>query len=74
MAESSTLMTIFLHALKRLPLQAIFDGDPYESRRTALKGEKLMWVLVAFQLLIAVFNWVQPDNHNAETTPECLAR
>ena len=24
--------------------------------------------------LIAVFRWVRPDTHNAQTTPECRAR
>jgi len=24
--------------------------------------------------LIAVLKWERPDNHNAQTTPECLAR
>jgi hypothetical protein len=32
-------------------VQAIFDADPYESRRDALKGAKLLWVLVAYQML-----------------------
>ena len=39
MKKSITLMTMFLQVLKRVPVQSIFDGDPYESRRTALKGE-----------------------------------
>lgn len=51
MQESSTVMTLFLHVLKRVPVQTIFDHDPYESRRRALKGSKLLWLLVAFQLL-----------------------
>jgi len=44
-------MTLLLHVLKRVPVQTIFDRDPYESRRTALKGSKLLRLLVAFQLL-----------------------
>lgn len=55
MQESSTLLTLLLWALKRVPVQAIFDRDPYESRRTALKGSKLLWLLVAFQLLKTPF-------------------
>ncbi len=55
MSESITLMTMFLQALKRVPVQTIFDRDPYESRRTALKGERLLWLLVAFQLLKSRF-------------------
>lgn len=49
MAESITLVSLRLQALKHLPLQEIFDCDPYESRRTALKGETLVHALVASQ-------------------------
>ncbi len=55
MQESSTVMTLLLHVLKRVPVQTIFEQDPYESRRTALKGSKLLWLLVAFQLLKSSF-------------------
>jgi DDE family transposase len=51
MAESITLVSLMLQALKQIPLQAIFDRDPYESRRTALKGETLLHVLVAYQMV-----------------------
>jgi hypothetical protein len=51
MAESITLVGLMLQALKQVPIQDIFDRDPYESRRTALKGPKLMEVLVIHQLL-----------------------
>jgi Transposase DDE domain len=51
MAESITLVGLMLQALKQVPMQEIFDQDPYESRRTALKGEKLLHVLVAYQLV-----------------------
>jgi hypothetical protein len=51
MAESITLVSLRLHALKHVPVQEIFDRDPYESRRTALKGEKLVQVLVAYQMV-----------------------
>ncbi len=55
MLKSITLMTMFLQALKRVPVQVIFNRDPYESRRTALTGERLLWLLVAFQLLKSRF-------------------
>lgn len=55
MAKSITLITMFLQALKRVPVQTIFDRDPYESRRTALKGERLLWLLVAFQMIKSRF-------------------
>lgn len=51
MAESITLVSLMLHALKHVPVQEIFDRDPYESRRTALKGERLLHVLVAYQMV-----------------------
>ena len=51
MAESITLVSLMLRALKHVPVQEIFDRDPYESRRTALKGEKLVQVLVAYQMV-----------------------
>ena len=55
MQESNTVLTVLLRVLKRVPVQAIFDRDPYESRRTALKGSKLLWLLVAFQMLKSPF-------------------
>jgi len=51
MPESITLVSLMLHALKCVSVQDIFDRDPYESRRTALKGEKLLHVLVAYQMV-----------------------
>jgi hypothetical protein len=51
MAESITLVGLMLQALKQVPLQEIFAQDPYESRRTALKGERLLQVLTVHQLL-----------------------
>jgi Transposase DDE domain len=51
MPQSITLVSLMLQALKQIPLQEIFDRDPYESRRTALKGETLMHVLVAYQMV-----------------------
>ena len=39
-----------LHALSCVPAQDLFDRDPSESRRTVLKGERLLPVFVAYQL------------------------
>jgi hypothetical protein len=51
MPESITLVGLMLQALKHVPVQDIFDQEPYESRRTALKGAKLLQVLVAYQMV-----------------------
>ena len=51
MIESITVITLLLSALDRVPLQAIFDRDPYESRRRALPGARLVKVLVVYQLI-----------------------
>jgi hypothetical protein len=51
MAESITLVGLMLQALTQVPVQDIFAQDPYEARRTALKGEKLLRVLTAYQLI-----------------------
>lgn len=48
--EPLTLVTLLLAAIDRVPTQAIFDNDPYESRRTALPGARLLKVLAFFQL------------------------
>lgn len=40
-----------LRAFKHVPVQEIFDRDPYESLRTALKGERLLHVLLASQMV-----------------------
>ena len=66
MPESITLMTMFLQALKRVPVQSIFDRDPYESRRSALKGERLLWLLVAFQLIKSRFIELCIDNRYSD--------
>ncbi|MBI3302167.1 MAG: IS4 family transposase [Deltaproteobacteria bacterium] len=55
MAESITLVSMMLQALKQVPVQDIFDRDPYESRRTALKGQRLLGLLVAFQMIKSRF-------------------
>src|SRR5215510_915505 len=51
MAESITLVGLMLQALKQVPVQDLFNQDPYESRRTALKGERLLQVLTVHQLI-----------------------
>src|SRR5919108_4681233 len=51
MIESVTVITLLLSALDRIDLQAIFDRDPYESRRRALPGARLVKVLVVYQMI-----------------------
>jgi hypothetical protein len=51
MVESITVITLLLSALERIDLQAIFDRDPYESRRHALPGARLVKVLVVYQMI-----------------------
>ena len=51
MVESITVITLLLCALDRIDLQAIFDRDPYESRRRALPGARLLKVLVVYQMI-----------------------
>lgn len=51
MSESITVITLLLAALNRIDLQAIFDRDPYESRRSALPGARLVKVLVVYQMI-----------------------
>lgn len=49
--QSTTVMTLLLRAIERVNIQPTFDRDPYESRRTALPGARLLKVLAAFQLI-----------------------
>jgi hypothetical protein len=49
--ESWALVTLLLYAIDRVKTQAIFDCDPYESRRDALPGSRLLKVLVLYQML-----------------------
>jgi len=49
--ESLTLVSLLIHAIERAKTQAIFDRDPYESRRDALPGSRLLKVLVFYQML-----------------------
>jgi hypothetical protein len=51
MIESITVITLLLSALNRVDLQAIFDRDGYESRRSALPGARLVKVLVIYQMI-----------------------
>jgi Transposase DDE domain len=51
MLESITIVTLLLYALDRVQLQEVFDRDPYESRRPALPGSRLVKVLVVYQLI-----------------------
>lgn len=51
--ESFTLVALLLYAIGSVNVQQIFDRDPYESRRTAMKGSRLLKVLVFYQLLAA---------------------
>lgn len=49
--ESLTLVSLLLYAIDRVKTQSIFDRDPYESRRDALPGSRLLKVLVFYQML-----------------------
>ena len=51
MAESTTVVTLLLRAIERVNLNQVFDRDPYESRRTALPGTRLVKVLVVYQMI-----------------------
>ena len=51
MLESITVITLLLSALDRVLLQAIFDRDDYEPRRSALPGARLVKVLVVYQMI-----------------------
>ena len=48
--ESLTLVTLLLGALDCVPTQRIFDREPYEARRTALKGARWLKVSAFLQL------------------------
>lgn len=47
--ESLTLVTLVVRAVERVATEAIFARDPYESRRTALPGTRLLKTLVFYQ-------------------------
>lgn len=69
--EALTLVSLLLAAIERVPIQPIFDRDPYESRRSSLKGSRLLKVLVFYQLL------KEPHQRNlvrvVEESPEAQA-
>jgi hypothetical protein len=44
-------VSLLLWALNRVHLQAVFERDPYESRREALPGARLVKVLVLYQMI-----------------------
>lgn len=49
--QSTTVVSLLLRAVDRVPTQSAFDSDPYESRRSALPGSRLLKVLVLYQML-----------------------
>lgn len=49
--EPWVLVTLLLYAIDRVKTQAIFNRDPYESRRSALPGSRLLKVLALYQML-----------------------
>ncbi len=48
--EPITVITLVLRAIDRVNLNQVFDRDPYESRRTALPGARLVKALVVYHL------------------------
>src|ERR671939_596895 len=51
MVKSITVITLLLSALERVDLPAIFDRDPYESRRCALPGARLLKVRMVYHMI-----------------------
>src|SRR5438132_11282653 len=51
MLESITVVSLLLWALDRAQVQSVFDRDPYESRREALPGARLLKVLAFYQMI-----------------------
>ena len=47
--ESLTLVALVLRAVARVATAQVFARDPYESRRTALPGPRLLAALVLYQ-------------------------
>ena len=47
--ESLTLVTLLLRGVERVAIQELFARDPYESRRTALPGTRLLKTLIFYQ-------------------------
>ncbi len=75
MVESITVITLLLSALERVDLQAIFDRDPYESRRRALPGARLLKVLVVYQMIhTARLRGADPDPHRTPRSAKGTGR
>jgi hypothetical protein len=53
--ESNTIIGLIVKALERLAIQEVFDADPYESRREEMKGERLVKLMVVYQLIKSRF-------------------
>jgi hypothetical protein len=51
MLESTPVIALLLYALNRVNLQEVFADDPYESRRCALPGARLVKVLDVYQMI-----------------------
>ena len=51
--QSFTPGALLLYAIERMKIQKIFDSDPYKSRRSAMKGSRLLKALVFYRLIIA---------------------
>jgi hypothetical protein len=51
LVQSTTVVGLLLRAVDRVNTQPVFDSDPYESRRSALPGSRLLKVLVLYQML-----------------------
>ncbi len=49
--HSWVLISLLLYAVEQVKTKAIFDRDPYESRREALPGPRLLKSLVLYQML-----------------------
>ena len=47
--EALTLVALVLRAVERVATQALFACDPYESRRIALPGTRLLKTLIFYQ-------------------------
>ena len=68
--QSFTLVALLLYAIGCVNVQQIFIRDPYESRRTAMKGSRLLKVLVFYQLLASAS---QPVASPGQSCPTCIS-
>jgi hypothetical protein len=55
LSKSNTIIGLVVKALERLPIQAVFDADEYETRRRELKGARLVKLMVVYQLIRSRF-------------------